>query len=160
MQRANRKNAKRPQAQASRNGALNYCFCCGPDNAEGMHLKFGVQENDSVVRGAFRMPARYQGSRSIVHGGIVATLLDEAMAKFNRSDQIVAPTAELRVEFLRPVPVGKKIVVEARRTARQGRNYWREGIIQDAEGNLLARGKARFVKIGERRAVQTGRSRG
>jgi uncharacterized protein (TIGR00369 family) len=126
-----------------------------------MHLKFHVLENDSVVRGAFRMPARYQGSRSIVHGGIIATLLDEAMAKLNRPDQIVAPTAELRVEYLRPVPVGEKIVVEARRTARRGRNYWREGTIQDSEGNLLARGKARFVRIGDRQTpVAPRRARG
>ncbi len=161
MQRVSPKNAKRPQPRASRNGAPHYCFCCGADNTEGMHLKFRVQEDESVVRGTFRMSSRYEGARSMVHGGIVATLLDEAMAKLNRPDRIVAPTAELRVEYLRPVPVGKKIVVEARRRARQGRNYWREGTIQDADGTLLAKGKARFVKIGDRQpAAPTGRARG
>jgi len=96
-----------------------------------------------------RMPGRYQGSRKVLHGGIVALLLDEAMGKFNRLDEIVAPTAELSVEYLRPVPVGRKILVEARRIRQQGRNYWREGTIADADGKLLARGKGRFVKVAD-----------
>ena len=127
----------------------NVCFGCGPYNSQGMHLKFHIDGNEPVVRGAFRIPGRYQGSRKVLHGGIVALLLDEAMGKFNRVEEIIAPTAELSVEYLRPVPVGRKIVVEARRVRHEGRNYWRECIIQDGDGKLLARGKARFVKIGD-----------
>jgi len=129
--------------------ARNCCFGCGPYNTQGMHLSFKVDGAEPVVRGAFRMAARYQGSRKVLHGGIVALLLDEAMGKFNRVEEIIAPTAELSVEYLRPVPVGRKIVVEARRVRQEGRNYWRECIIQDENGKLLARGKGRFVKIGE-----------
>ena len=114
-----------------------------------MHLKFKIEGDNPVVRGTFRMPGRYQGSRKVLHGGIVALLLDEAMGKFNRVDAIVAPTAELRVEYLRPVPVGQKILVSARRTRQEGRNFWRECQIEDAAGKLLARGKGRFVKVGD-----------
>jgi uncharacterized protein (TIGR00369 family) len=127
----------------------NYCFGCGPSNTDGMQLKFQVDGNDPVVRGTFRMPARYQGSRKVLHGGIVALLLDEAMGKFNRLDAIVAPTAELSVEYLRPVPVGRRIRVAARRIRQEGRNYWRESTIEDETGRLLARGQGRFVKVGE-----------
>jgi len=133
----------------TRSGARNYCFGCGPHNTGGMQLKFTVEGADPVVRGVLRMPGRYQGSRKVLHGGIVALLLDEAMGKFNRLDEIVAPTAELSVEYLRPVPVGRKILVEARRIRQQGRNYWREGTIADADGKLLARGKGRFVKVAD-----------
>jgi hypothetical protein len=45
--------------------------------------------------------------------------------------------------------VGTEILVEARQVRQQGRNYWREGVIQDAAGKLLARGRGRFVKVGE-----------
>jgi uncharacterized protein (TIGR00369 family) len=128
----------------------NCCFGCGPYNTQGMHLRFQVDGAEPVVRGAFRMAARYQGSRKVLHGGIVALLLDEAMGKLNRVEEIIAPTAELSVEYLRPVPVGRKIVVEARRVRHEGRNYWRECTIQDEDGRLLARGKGRFVKIGDR----------
>lgn len=108
-----------------------------------------------MVRGSFRMPARYQGSRKVLHGGIVALLLDEAMGKFNRVDGIVAPTAELKVDYLRPVPVGRKILVEARRIRQEGRNYWRESTIADAGGKLLVRGKGRFVKVGESKLLSS-----
>jgi uncharacterized protein (TIGR00369 family) len=129
--------------------ARNYCFGCGPHNTRGMHLKFQIEGADPVVRGNFRMPSRFQGSRNVLHGGIVALLLDEAMGKFNRMDRIIAPTAELSVQYLRPVPVGRKIVVEARQVRREGRNYWRECTIQDEDGKLLALGKGRFVKVGD-----------
>ena len=138
------------QQKSPAKAARNVCFGCGPYNSQGMHLKFNLDGNEPVVRGAFRMPVRFQGSRKVLHGGIVALLLDEAMGKFNRLDEVIAPTAELSVEYLRPVPVGRKIVVEARRIRQQGRNYWRECTIQDGQGRLLARGKGRFVKVGDR----------
>ena len=133
--------------------AKNVCFGCGPDNSDGMRLKFKIEGDDPVVRGLLRLPSRYQGSRKILHGGIIALLMDEAMGKFNRVDEIVAPTAELSVRYLRPVPVGKRILVEARRLRQEGRNYWRECTIQDEEGKLLARGEGRFVKIGDHPAA-------
>lgn len=136
-------------APAGNGSARNYCFGCGPHNAAGMHLQFTLEGEEPIVRGRFRLPRRFQGSRQVLHGGIVALLLDEAMGKFNRVEQIIAPTAELSVEYLRPVPVGAKIVVEARQVRKQGRNYWRAGVIQDAAGTLLARGRGRFVKVGE-----------
>ena len=139
---------KKPST-TSRSNARNYCFGCGPHNAGGMQLKFAVEGDDPVVRGTFRMPGRYQGSRKVLHGGIVALLLDEAMGKFNRLDAIVAPTAELSVEYLRPVPVGRKILVKARRIRQEGRSYWRESTIEDAAGKLLVRGQGRFVKVGD-----------
>ena len=133
----------------------NYCFGCGPANTKGMHLRFRVDGKEPVVRGAIRVPARYQGSREVTHGGIVALLLDEAMGKFNRVEHIVAPTAELSVQYLRPVPVGRKIVVEARRVRTEGRNFWRECTIQDEDGRLLARGTGRFVKIADHPSAPT-----
>ena len=130
--------------------ARNFCFGCGQDNKQGMRLKFSVDEKEKVARGRFRMAGRYRGSRAAVHGGIVATLVDEAMGKFNRLEGIVAPTAELCVEYLRPVPLGRTIVVEARPGEQHGRNYWRECPIRDSQGQLLVRGKGRFVKVGLR----------
>jgi len=141
---------KKTNSTTGGNGTRNYCFGCGPHNTAGMHLRFQFHGDDPVVRGAFRMPGRYQGSHKVLHGGIVALLLDEAMGKFNRLEEIIAPTAELSVEYLRPVPVGRKITVEARRIRQQGRHYWREGAILDEDGKVLARGTGRFVKIGDR----------
>jgi uncharacterized protein (TIGR00369 family) len=144
--KSSRKNGK-----AHTQAPPNVCFGCGPANRKGLHLKFAIDgDSDPPVRGRLRMPAHFQGSRRVLHGGMVALLLDEAMGKFNKLDEIVAPTAELSVQYLRPVPVAAKIVVEARRLRQEGRNYWREATIQDEQGKLLARGEGRFVKIGDR----------
>ena len=77
-------------------------------------------------------------------------LLDEAMGKLNRFHNARAVTAELSVEYLRPVPVDADIVVEAQEVSREGRNLFHRGEIRDANGKILARGKGRFVIVGER----------
>ena len=128
----------------------NFCFGCGKDNAQGMKLKFVIDDENRRVHGSFRLPGRYEGPPAHVHGGIIALLIDEAMGKLNRPEQIVALTAEMSIQYVRPVPLRKKITIEAHPTEHNGRNYWRECTIRDEHGNLLARGKGRFVKVADR----------
>jgi acyl-CoA thioesterase FadM len=56
-------------------------------------------------------------------------------------------TAQLTVEYLKPVPVDEELIVNGWEVERDGRNLLREGEIRDASGVLLARGKGRFVSI-------------
>jgi uncharacterized protein (TIGR00369 family) len=147
------------QRRARARQPRNFCFGCGKDNAEGMKLKFVIDDANREVRGAFRLPGRYEGPPAHAHGGIIALLMDEAMGKLNRPENIVALTAEMTVEYLKPVPLRRKIVVEAHPTNHNGRNYWRECSIRDAYGTLLARGRGRFVKVGERVAPRTAGGR-
>lgn len=133
----------------------NFCFGCGKDNSAGMKLKFVIDDEHRRVHGTFRLPLRYEGPPAHVHGGIIALLMDEAMGKLNRPEQIVALTAEMSVHYVRPVPLRKKITIEAHPTEHNGRNYWRECTIRDEQGNLLARGKGRFVKVADRVAPRT-----
>lgn len=86
-----------------------------------------------------------------MHGGIIALLLDEAMGKLNRFHDVRAVTAELSVEYLRPVPVDEEITVEAEEVSRDGRNLTHRGEIRNVAGKVLARGKGRFVVIGEKK---------
>lgn len=125
----------------------NHCFGCGGANARGMQLTFEQDDTARRIRGAFRLSADYQGGAGFVHGGIVATLLDEVMAKVSRFRGDHAVTAELTVEYLQPVPVGRDLVVEGWEVERNGRSLLREGEIRDASGAILARGKGRFVQI-------------
>jgi len=74
-------------------------------------------------------------------------LLDEAMGKASRFYDAHAVTAELRVEYKRPIPVNAEIVVEGFVTRRDGRQLYHEGEIRNEAGDLLARGEGRFVII-------------
>ena len=128
-------------------GAENTCFGCGGANPRGMKLTFELDEAAQRVRGAFRIGAEYQGGPGFVHGGIIATLLDEVMGKVNRFRKVRAVTAELQVEYLRPVPVEHELVLEGWEVEKKGRSLFHAGEIRSAEGAVLARGKGRFVEI-------------
>lgn len=131
----------------SANNSKRLCFACGKENRHGMQLRFSLDPKNSVVRGKFRLGSRYQGPPGYAHGGIIATVVDEAMGKLNRLEDVLALTANISVEYLRSVPLGHPIVVEARPLTHRGRNYWRECTIRDVQGNLLVRSKGRFVRI-------------
>jgi len=126
---------------------VNKCFGCGGDNAGGMKLTFEQDNVNRRIVGRFVLGERYQGGGGFAHGGIIAVLLDEAMGKVCRFLEVRAVTAELTVEYLKPVNVQQEIIVEGRETEQKGRNIFMSGEIRDTTGAVLARGKARFVII-------------
>ena len=128
----------------------NKCFGCGGDNAGGMKLTFEQDNVNRRIVGRFVLGERYQGGAGFAHGGIIATLLDEAMGKVCRFREVRAVTAELTVEYLKPVNVLSGIVVEGRETEQKGRNLFMTGEIRNEAGEVLARGKGRFVVIGQK----------
>ena len=128
----------------------NKCFGCGGDNAGGMRLTFEQDNVNRRIVGRFVLGERYQGGGGIAHGGIIALLLDEAMGKVCRFREVRAVTAELTVEYLKPVRVEQEIIVEGRETEQNGRNIFMAGEIRNAAGDVLARCKARFVVIGQK----------
>ncbi len=129
---------------------VNKCFGCGGDNAGGMKLTFEQDNVNRRIVGRFVLGERYQGGAGFAHGGIIATLLDEAMGKVCRFREVRAVTAELTVEYLKPVDVRSEIVVEGRETEQKGRNLFMTGEIRNEAGEVLARGKGRFVVIGQK----------
>jgi uncharacterized protein (TIGR00369 family) len=125
----------------------NKCFGCGGDNDGGMKLTFEQDNVNRRIVGRFVLGERYQGGAGFAHGGVIALLLDEAMGKVCRFREVRAVTAELTVEYLKPVGVNKEIVVEGHEIELKGRNLFLAGEIRDAEGQVLARGEGRFVVI-------------
>ena len=112
-------------------------------------------EQDNVRRriiGRFVLGSRYQGGGKMAHGGIIALLLDEAMGKVCRFREARAVTAQLTVDYLKPIDVEKEIVVEAYEEQQSGRNLFQAGEIRNAAGEVLARGKARFVIVDQAQA--------
>ena len=125
----------------------NRCFGCGGANEAGMKLHFELDLDNRRTRGRFTVGPNYAGGGGFAHGGIIAVILDEAMGKLSKLTDERAVTAELSVEYKKPVPVDHEIVVEGWQESEKGRNRFRAAEIHDAQGNLLARGKGRFVVI-------------
>jgi uncharacterized protein (TIGR00369 family) len=128
----------------------NKCFGCGGANERGMKLTF-VQDNvNKRIVGKFILGEAYQGGGGMAHGGIIAMLLDEVMGKVCRFREVRAVTAELTIQYLKPVKVDEEIVVEGYETGVKGRNLFLVGEIRNNAGVVLAKGIGRFVVIGQK----------
>jgi uncharacterized protein (TIGR00369 family) len=131
-----------PMTQA----AQNRCFGCGPANPIGLHLEFFAAEDQSVVS----MPVVaniFEGPPGIVHGGVIATLLDEAMSKAVRVRGLTAVTRQMEVEYLRPVLPASPVRIEGRLIRSEGRKHWTEARLFDAKSHTLATAKGLFIEV-------------
>ena len=125
----------------------NNCFVCGPDNPEGMRLVFTLDEERNVFVCHFNLNDRYTGPPGHCHGGIIASILDDAMGKVNKLRQVVALTKEMTVEYLKPVPLHKALRVESKEVAVHGRQHVNMAEIMNEAGEVLARSKGIFIAI-------------
>ncbi|MGP8271130.1 MAG: PaaI family thioesterase [Terracidiphilus sp.] len=124
----------------------NRCFGCGPANATGLHLEFLLAEDKSVVC-LVTVPDAFEGHPGYLHGGIIATLLDEIMSKSVRARGFTSMTRHMEVDYRRPVPSCAPIRLEGRVVRSEGRKHWTEAKIFDAEGSALAKGKGLFIDV-------------
>jgi uncharacterized protein (TIGR00369 family) len=125
----------------------NFCFACGPDNPEGMHLKFTLDETRRTFVCHFRLGKRYTGPPGHCHGGIIATILDDAMGKVNKLRSVVALTKKMTVEYLKPVPLHTLLLVEGREVAVRGRQHINMAEIFNEKGEVLARSRGVFIAV-------------
>jgi uncharacterized protein (TIGR00369 family) len=127
-------------------GARNRCFGCGQANPAGLKLEFATSPEGAVISRAV-ISDQYEGPPGCVHGGIIATMLDEAMSKANRVRGVTAMTRQMQVEYLSPVPSGAPIRIEGRINRSEGRKHWAEATIQAENGIVLARATGLFIAV-------------
>lgn len=125
----------------------NFCFACGKDNPLGMHLRFVLDEPRRRFVARVRLARRYEGPPGHAHGGIVATVLDEAMGKVNKLRSAVALTSQMKVEYLKPVPLGRPLTVEGYELRHRGRRHTNAAEIRNQKGELLARSTGVFIAL-------------
>jgi len=125
----------------------NFCFACGKNNPDGMRLKFTYDEERDCFVCRFRLTKRYTGPPGHCHGGIIATILDEAMGKVNKLRHVVALTSQITVDYVKPVPLNKPLRVESREFKVKGRRHINEAEILNQKGEVLARSRGTFIAI-------------
>lgn len=128
----------------------NVCFGCGPNNARGLKLVFR-RAAEHVVEVDYNAPADLCGAPHVIHGGIQATLLDEAMGGAARTafgdEDVSLVTAELNIRYRLPALAEKALLVRAEMLRSKGRNVWVSGEIRSPEGEVLTRAEARWCRI-------------
>jgi acyl-coenzyme A thioesterase PaaI-like protein len=101
------------QEEPIENKFHNSCFACGSSNGVGLRLKF-YKQGDGSVLGDFFADPKFEGYAGIVHGGIIATLLDSAMTYCLLMKDIPALTGRLSIKYSTPIRTGAVVKLEAR----------------------------------------------
>jgi acyl-coenzyme A thioesterase PaaI-like protein len=128
----------------------NFCFGCGPDNPQGLHLSFVIDSADHeniTATATVNLTRLYEGPPGYLHGGIIAVLMDEAMSKLNRPLDVLAMTRNMEVDYLRPSPINTPLRLVGRHLRRDGRKLYHSAELIHPDGAVLARAKGFFLII-------------
>ena len=129
---------------------VNNCFGCGPGNPVGLRLKFVIETSASggvTATAPVELTRFYEGPAGYIHGGVIATLMDEAMSKLNKPLKVSAMTRRLEIEYLRPSPVDMLLTLVGRHVRREGRKLFHFAELLNPEGEMLARATGLFIVI-------------
>lgn len=124
------------------------CFACGHDNPIGLKLLFQLDGQGRPIA-TFVPPEEFQGFAGILHGGIICTLLDEAMAWAMILHGHFGATASLKVRFRKPIPTGKTVTVTGEIVNKRGKAWNLASYISDESGQVLAEAEGVFGAVSE-----------
>lgn len=127
------------------------CFVCGSANPIGLQVRF-ARDGQRVV-GEFTPSALHVGYEGLVHGGIVAAVLDDALAAIGYLDGEPTVTARLAVRFRQPARPGEALRVEAEETGRRGAVRHGRAVLRRSDGAVVAEAEATLVAGAVGRAV-------
>jgi len=125
------------------------CFICGVENPVGLKLKI-YETEPGVVETLYTPPEHFQSYPGILHGGIVATILDEVSGRAHMGDPAQARfmfTAKLEVKYRKTVPIGKPLRIVGKAGKSKGRMAESWAGIYDENGTLLAEGNTLLVDV-------------
>jgi len=127
-----------------------HCFVCGLSNPFGLHLRFFEVEPGHITA-EIAVPENYQGYPGVVHGGVVAAMLDEAAgrAHMDGDPPRFLFTARLEIRYRQNVPVGKLLRIEGHAGKSRSRSATSTAQIYDETGRLLAEADALLVDVPE-----------
>jgi uncharacterized protein (TIGR00369 family) len=123
------------------------CFVCGRENPAGLRLKFREDPDSGRVEAEVLFPARFQGWQDTVHGGLLATVLDEAMIKAAAAAGHKCVSAEITVKYKEPARTGTRYHAEGKVTQARGHIVLAESRIGDAAGRVYAQATGKLFKV-------------
>ncbi len=130
----------------------HYCFGCSNRNPIGLHLSF--QMEDGEVRAPFTPQAEHQGWPGFMHGGLAATMLDEAMGWVTMSHGIWAVTGKINVRYREPIPLFQPVTVVGLIEKNRGKWTLVRAEIRSPEGEVLSEADAIFMRVSGDRQLE------
>jgi uncharacterized protein (TIGR00369 family) len=124
------------------------CVVCGRDNTLGLKLSLFVNPVTGVVRVHYTPRAPHIGFEGVVHGGVLATVIDEAMVwAATWAGKRFCLCGEMTVRYRAPAAVGRGLVVEARVESARPRLIQAVAEIRDAAGEVVASASGKYVPL-------------
>jgi uncharacterized protein (TIGR00369 family) len=126
-----------------------HCFICGVENPFGLQLKFYTADSGEVIV-EHTVPEQYQGYPGVVHGGIVAAMLDEAGGRVYMGDPNQPRflfTARMEIRYRKNVPTGQPLKVVGRPGKNKSRTATASAAIYAPDGELLAEADLLLVDV-------------
>jgi uncharacterized protein (TIGR00369 family) len=124
-----------------------HCFVCGKENPIGLKIEFHENTLKNEVEAAVVFPPQLQGWQNTVHGGLLATVLDETMIKAAAAAGIKCVTAEINVKYKKPAFTGTTYRVYGKMLEARGRIISAESRICDTSGQIYALATGKLFKI-------------
>ncbi|MCC7447656.1 MAG: PaaI family thioesterase [Anaerolineae bacterium] len=124
------------------------CFVCGVVNPVGLNLRF-YNDGPNACRANVILGEQYQGYPGVAHGGIVATMLDEAMGRAAMSgnpDRFMF-TAKIEIRYRQHVPTNQPLALTARIEKDKGRIATAVGEVRLLDGTVAAEAVATLMEI-------------
>jgi len=147
-----------PQVSIDMEKELEMCFGCGKKNPIGLKLNFGW--DGRVAKTEFTPNQFHQGWAGVVHGGIIASLLDEAMSYAALFSGVNSLTAKMQTRFRRPLQIGKLLIITASLTKKTRKLAEAKAEMSLKDGTLVADGTATMFVLGQRRDTKGESKRG
>lgn len=123
------------------------CFVCGENNPVGLRQRF--ETDGQTVRTRFTPRPEHAGFKGVVHGGILATLLDEIMVwACAVQTKKFGFCAEMNIRFQRPAVPGGELLAEAELVAdRRGKIFEAKAEVRNEQGEILASATGKYMPI-------------
>ena len=140
----------RPQAIDIEKG-YSMCFGCGEDNPIGLKLSF--QRDGKAVKAEFTPGKLHQGWADVVHGGILHSILDEAVSYAAIFEGLFCITAKMETRLRRPAVIGKPLIITAATTRKTSRLVEAVAKISTKDGTLIAESRATLFVISKKKDI-------
>ena len=121
------------------------CFVCGDDNTKGLKLRFFW--DGAVCQTSFLVEPDNVGYENTLHGGIIASILDEVMIKAILAKGQIALTAELNLKYRAPASIGENLTFIGKINKEDRRMVSAHGSVENSSGKTIATATGKYVLI-------------
>ena len=120
------------------------CFLCGRDNNVGLKMVWENHPEEGEIRSTVTVAEDFNGYPGIVHGGILAAMLDETAGRAilleGDPDELMV-TAKLEIAYRRPTPTDTPLLLVGRLVSRTQTRAEAKAEVRLPDGTVSARGR-------------------